>query len=65
MEQVLDEIHRKYPETTFSIVLSESKILFFDENALPIVMVEVKTNGFNLFLQTFEYKNKLAEENWR
>jgi hypothetical protein len=59
MEEIYDEIHRKYPETTFSIVLTQSKILFFDKNALPVVEVEIKTNGFNLFLSLFEYKNKL------
>lgn len=65
MEQIFDEIHRKYPEAAFSIVLSKSKILFFDENALPVVEVEIKSDGFNLFLQTFEYKNKLTQEIWR
>jgi len=61
MEEIYDEIHRKYPETTFSIVLTKSKILFFDESAKPVVEVEIKSDGFNLFLDLFEYKNKLMK----
>jgi hypothetical protein len=62
-EQVCDEIHRKYPQAFYSIFLEDSKILFFDQNGLPTVEVEIASNGYNIYLNVFEYKNKLYYSN--
>lgn len=62
-EQVCDEIHRKYPQACYSIFLEDSKVLFFDQNGLPAIEVEIASNGYNIYLNVFEYKNKLYYSN--
>jgi hypothetical protein len=63
MQEIYDEIHKKYPQAYYSIALDDSRILFFDENGLPIMEVQVASNGYNIYLSVFEYKNKLYYSN--
>lgn len=60
MNEIYDRIHRMYPNIISSIQVGDSQILFFDFEGNPKIDVKIKSNGFQTWVEIFDYKNKLT-----
>ena len=66
----LDEmVERKFPEaeSISSIMTGDNKILFFDENGLPLIEITIKNvfqtvHGVQVSIEEFVYKERLKGE---
>jgi hypothetical protein len=69
IEQLLDQIHAKYPEAACSIQEKDGTIFFFDKHGLPklsLVIKQIVQNPFGsptVIVDLFDYDKKLVEEN--
>ena len=62
MEQIFDEIHRKYPETTFSIVLSSKDLMEITFMIVSFDIISIPFNMYNIHSsQLYIYANKTKE----
>ena len=64
IEDLLDQIHQRYPELASCAQEKDGAIIFFNEHGLPRVSVVIKrVIGGQIVVDLFEYDKKLAKEN--
>lgn len=69
IDELLDQVHAKYPKLVCCTQEKDGTIIFFDEHGLPRVSLDIKQIVQNPFgpaqavVDLFEYDKKLAKEN--
>lgn len=64
IDDLLDQIHQRYPELVCSAQEKDGSIIFFNKEGLPKLSIVIKhIFGRQITVDLFEYDNKLKEVN--